>query len=481
MTISIIGLLFAVAGLVAMLRSSMAALGVFALGAIFMAASAIAIGPANVTPGHFTLAFFIGAILLRRRGFENLFGSFARLEGAYVLLALTCWAIFSAFIMPRLFYHMVQLYPLSLSQTMFYVLEPLQPSSSNINQSIYFIGDLATFLAVGAIAMKSERIVLAAKIMLFVTIAHVSIAVVDSITYSIGVPDLLDFMRNADYAQAYTAAVSGMKRLTGSYPEASVFAATGTGFFAFALRCWRGGVYPKISGPVAIASFVTVMLAFSSTGYLAIGVYLVLVYSLNLLGMERGLTASGSTVARRFTFISFGPLAVFAAAMIVAIRPDLLNPVFDIFDSSLATKMSSESGLERTRWNMSALQNVLDTFGLGAGLGSVRSSSFLVAVPANLGIPGVILFGLFLYKLLLGPQTKLAPHTLAAQVQAAARSACFATLLAASVSSSSVDLGLLFFIFAGLACSPIIPPAPEEEAAPEGQPRQATLTQGVRI
>ncbi|MEQ9315595.1 MAG: hypothetical protein RLN72_07070, partial [Henriciella sp.] len=160
MAISIIGLLFAVAGLIAMLRARMAAFGVFAFGAIFAAASAISIGPANVTPGHFALAFFLIAIVLRPRGFESLLASFPRLEGAYLLLAITIWSVFSALIMPRLFYDAVQVYPLSLRDTFVYVLEPLEPSSSNINQSIYAIGNLLTFLAIGVIAMKNERIVL---------------------------------------------------------------------------------------------------------------------------------------------------------------------------------------------------------------------------------------------------------------------------------------------------------------------------------
>ncbi|MGB3625165.1 MAG: hypothetical protein WA989_05040, partial [Henriciella sp.] len=194
-----------------------------------------------------------------------------------------------------------------------------------------------------------------------------------------------------------------------------------------------------------------------------------------------GLAASSSTVARRFTFISFGPLAVFAGAAVVAIKPDLMTPVIEIFDSSLATKISSESGIERTRWNMSALQNVVDTFGLGAGLGSVRASSFLVAVPANLGIPGIFLFGLFLYKLMLGPQTRLAPSSPAAQVQAAARSACLALLIATSISSSSVDLGLMFFIFAGLACSPLVQTGPREGERIEGRFEPPQSKSGVHI
>lgn len=473
MSISLIGILFAVGGLLGLVRSQLWSFAVLVTGAIFLAASAVSLGGANITPGHFALAFLLGAILLRRFGFERLVAGITISGAGLFLLLTTIWAVLSAFILPRLFNGMLYVYPLSLTDTLFYVLEPLRPGPSNINQSIYFIGNLLTFLAVSAIMTSEKRMMQGAAIVLAVAIVNVSIAVLDSLTFSLGFPDLLDFMRNADYAQAYDALVNNMKRLTGSYPEASAFAAVGTGFFAFALRLWRGGIYPKISGPVAAATLVAVMLAFSTTGYVAIGLYVTLVYARNLTATDPNLPYNDHTLVRRMTFIALGPVAAFVLGIIIAIRPDILDPVVEIFQGSLVNKMSSDSGIERTAWNMSALGNVFETFGLGAGLGSVRASSFVIGVPANIGIPGVLLFGMFFYKLFFPTRAvAAAAGSQAAQIQAAGRSGCFAFILAASVSSSGIDLGLLFFIMAAMSAAPLLKKSanPGFVHQPEGKP-----------
>jgi hypothetical protein len=112
-------------------------------------------------------------------------------------------------------------------------------------------------------------------------------------------------------------------------------------------------------------------------------------------------------------------------------------------------KMSTASGIERSSWNRQAIQNFFDTFGLGAGNGSVRASSFPIAVIGSLGIPGVVTYGLFLFSIWFGKKASAPPATLA--IQAAARSACFAWLIAASASGGFIDLGLPFFAFAALA------------------------------
>ncbi len=114
----------------------------------------------------------------------------------------------------------------------------------------------------------------------------------------------------------------------------------------------------------------------------------------------------------------------------------------------LFDKASSQSGIERASWNAAALKNFFDTYGFGAGLGSVRASSFLVAVPANLGLPGVIFFGAFFWQALARAGRDGGPE---ADLRVAARNGCLGLLLAAAVSGALVDLGLQFYFLAGLA------------------------------
>lgn len=451
MSVSLIGIIFAVVGLLAMFRSRVASFGVLAVGSLFAAASAISLGPANITPGHFTLGLFVGAIVLRPNGVHNMIEALRPPRLGFLLLLLTAWSVLTAVLLPRLFQGLVYVIPLS-TDALVYVPEPLRPASSNINQSIYFIANVLVFSGVVALCRTEEMMRRAVYVLLVACLINVAIAVVDSISYSVGMPQLLDFMRNADYGQAYEHVVAGMKRLTGSYPEASAFAGVGTGLFAFALRLWRGGVYPKLSGLAAATMLIAVLLAFSTTGYLALGLYLALIYSRALLGADGHMPKNREALVRRGVLIGMGPLAAVAVGVIVAIRPDLLDPVREVFDSSIATKLSSESGQERMEWNMSGLANFFETFGLGVGLGSVRVSSFLIGMLANVGVIGTILFIMFFSSLFLGTRPKRLP-TDSDQIAAAGRSGCFALLISASVSASGIDLGLFFFIFAGLAAA----------------------------
>jgi hypothetical protein len=112
-------------------------------------------------------------------------------------------------------------------------------------------------------------------------------------------------------------------------------------------------------------------------------------------------------------------------------------------------KASTSSGIERTAWNVFAIQNFVDTYGLGAGIGSVRASSFVIAVIANLGVIGGLAYFIFIFQVL---TTKVrARESRVATIQAAAQTACVGMLLTSTISGALIDLGLLFFTMAGIA------------------------------
>lgn len=450
---SLIGLIFIGLAAAALFRSQMTALVVMGVAALFQAATVMDLGMATIPPGHVTLAFFILAVVLRVNGLGNAVSALVYPRAGFFLAMVVAWAVISGFVLPRVFAGMVQVIPLNLIGE-YFVKVPLFPRSANLNQSVYFIGNLCAFLFVFGMMKSPDMLKKAAGAGLLICAANMAIAMLDSFTFAIGQPNLLDFMRNAGYSQLFGATVMGMKRMTGSFTEASAFSAMAVGLFAFAFRLWRGGVYTKWSGPLSIALALGVVLAFSSTGFVAFGVYFIVTYSMNLVSDKGGGGITGAQ-SRRMFFVSLAPIGAFAVAVLVALRPDVLDPVVELFDSSIATKLSSASGQERMAWNLSGLSNFFSTYGLGVGLGSVRTSSFLVSVPANLGLIGVMLYGGFFYRLFFSTNGqrwgRIDPE--AEQIVAAGRSSCFALLIAAAVSSSTMDLGLIFHIMAGIACS----------------------------
>lgn len=454
MGIELIGLItIALAG-VAVLRSAAMALTVVCCMGLLQAASAMAFGSANITPGHLSIAFFLLAILIRERPIA--YGSLALYPGrpGLVLLALSAWAFVSSIVLPRLFSGAFFVFPMS-SQTKRIIEVPLQASGSNFNQAVYFMAGLIIFLSVASMARSPKMLERAAMAIIICSMVNLVIVLVDTVTFAIGLSSMLDFIRNADYAQLFSHQFMGIKRVTGSYPEASSFVTAASGLFAFNFRLWRGGVKPQLTGIVALLTFFAILFSFSSTGYATLAVYLSIAYAVTISGLDNRSSVSPFSKINRRVFVSLGPLIALAGAMAVALKPDLLDPILKTFDNSIASKLDSASGIERSSWNMGGFRAFFESYGLGAGTGSVRTSSFAVGVLANLGIIGAGLFAIFFYGLFRSKpelRTPLADND-SHQYASAARAGCFSILLAATVSGATIDLGIHFYVMAGIACA----------------------------
>lgn len=138
------------------------------------------------------------------------------------------------------------------------------------------------------------------------------------------------------------------------------------------------------------------------------------------------------------------------ACVLVAIDSPIVTAVSEVINRTLTSKMSSDSGVERSAWNMQSLINFVDTFGLGAGLGSARASSFVAVTLGNLGLLGAMLFGLFLYRTV---RVRVRPATWASDriVSFAAVQALAAALIGATLSGTVFDLGPCVYLFAAAA------------------------------
>ncbi len=142
------------------------------------------------------------------------------------------------------------------------------------------------------------------------------------------------------------------------------------------------------------------------------------------------------------------PLAVFALILGTYLyNPELFRPFFDLLQTMVLDKASSSSGKERTYWNLRSLQSFLDTYGLGVGLGSSRSSSWPVSVLSQLGVVGS-----FMVALLIGFLIRGMGRLRASEAEkpvfalcASARATAVAYLLAGTIAGGAADPGVLFF------------------------------------
>ena len=452
MGLALIGLIVAGFGMLAVLRSAPAALMVLCSAGLLQAASAMAFGSANITPGHMSLIFFLMAMAIRPDALKFGVLSLYPIRPGLILAALSAWALASGYLMPRLFAGEFLVYPMN-SIGWVVRARPLYPDGANFNQSIYFLSGLLIFLSVSSMVRSNSMMKRAGTAMLIAIAVNIGIVILDSATFAVGMSSLLDFIRNADYAQNYMHKFLGFKRITGSFPEASAFTTTTVGLFAFTFRLWRAGVYSQITGLLSLFTLFAIVFSFSSTGYVALIVYLSFSYASVMLGAERRGGVSVAAFANQSIFISMGPLLALAAAIALAINPSILTPITQTIDQSITAKLQTSSGIERSSWNMAGLGVFLETYGLGAGTGSVRTSSFVVGVLANLGIVGATLFAWFFWNLFFTRPERSAPMAdqNARHYAAAARGGCFAILTASCISGASIDLGIHFYVMAGMA------------------------------
>src|SRR5262249_33526597 len=151
------------------------------------------------------------------------------------------------------------------------------------------------------------------------------------------------------------------------------------GYFAFSLRLWLSGVHPRLTATLTMLLLGTLMCSTSTTAYVGLAVFLGFVYLGILVRMaQRPLT-------RQMAFFAFGvPIVVLIVVFAVLLNQALSAYIYSLAGELIINKMSTDSGVERSAWNRQAIQVFFDTYGFGAGNGSLRASSFPIAVLGNL-------------------------------------------------------------------------------------------------
>lgn len=332
---------------------------------------------------------------------------------------------------------------------------------------MYFLGDVACFPCFRIFASDPTGLRATVRATLLAAAINLVFALIDVGGWLLHAGDLLSFIRNGSYRMLDEATVGGLKRIVGSFPEASTFAYFTLGWFAFCTRLWLAGIYARVSGPLALLSLGALLFSTSSTGYVGVAVF-----PAALLAVSTVQVLTRPVARQTLAFALIAPAAV--CVLLIGLR--LHQPSWDaierMVDATVVKKLDSDSGVERGRWNEQALVNFSDTNWLAAGVGSVRASSFPVAVLGNIGAIGAVTYGAFVFAVLFRHSNRWAePYSVACQ--SAARWACFAQVAGASAAGSFIDLGLPFFVFAGLASAA---PAVRRVAYPSPGHPQRPLT-----
>jgi hypothetical protein len=402
------------------------------------------LGGTNISPAHLLLGFLTLRIIsdkpLSAQALQQI--SFGR-PGFWLFLTVL-YSIIGAYLLPRFLEG--DTYIFAVRATVPFSI-PLSPSTSNLTQSIYFAADFVCFVAISAYASTAggTRVLVSAAVIC--AALNLVFGVLDLATYFTNTTELLLPIRNANYAMLVEAESAGLKRIAGSFTEASSYASATLAYFAFTGDLWLRGIKSRIMLSLALLSLCAVILSTSSTGYVGLAVLLVYSYvQAVLVALRRPTTIQTSS------FILVTPVIAVILVAVIGFNESYSIYIQYLLDSTLFNKLSTASGVERSAWNSQALQNFFDTFGLGVGNGSARASSFPIAVLANLGVIGALIFACFFATLFFSQRGKDRPDVVEDAYRQAAKMACLSILITATISGALVDLGLSFYIFAAI-CS----------------------------
>jgi hypothetical protein len=473
MTVEIVGMIALAFGISSLMFGSSFAISVFMISTLFGASAAFIITAMGspISPSHLLLGFLVINLAARKDIWRVAARGLAFPHVGFWLCFTAVYGAVSAFFLPRVFAGLTYVFAARVEAGAGYTLIPLGPSTGNITQTIYFIADFVCFMACYAYASTHDGKRVMTSVVLIWAALNLVFALLDLITYWTNTAEVLSFIRNSTYRLMNDTEVAGFKRIVGSFSEAAVFATTTLGLVAFTGRLWLCGIYPRVTFTLAAFSLCALIFSTSTTAYVGLAALLAIAYLQCVFRMSMGRVTIQTVV-----FVWALPLVISISVIALALNDAYWLYITDLLNTMVLNKMSTDSGVERTAWNKQALMSFFDTSGFGAGIGSLRASSFLIAVPASIGVIGAFTYGAFLFCVMFGRREGFRESDPFEDAgQQAARAACLACLLSASVAGAFVDLGLIFFIYAGFSCG--APWSLEEASAYNRSPQLAAVGQ----
>ncbi|MDF1856188.1 hypothetical protein [Pseudooceanicola sp.] len=405
-----------------------------------------ALGGASILIADIAALMMFALVALRRDGPGLIAGSMRLGEPGFWLLLLALFAILATLFFPRLFEGQTLVFSLTrdLGEEGIIAI-PLRPSAGNLTQLFRLMLGVAIFYALATVFRLRPDGPHVLRAIAVLTAVNVGLGWIDVLSHAIGLPHLLDLIRSANYAMLDDVYMAGVKRMVGGYPEASAYGYFSLGIFAFWARYWISAPRLPMAGIMLALSTIAILHSTSSASYVATLAFLLVTAALAMLARLRSQVSRRGLAVSTFAFVLTG-----LTALLLITSYAFLAPVQNFFDNVLFDKLASDSGVERMSWNAQAFKNFLETRMMGAGLGSVRASSWIMATLASLGVIGTLLFLLFIASVL-KPLPRNAGTGTRAITIAALKSACLGLLISSLLTGATPDLGLIFFACAGLA------------------------------
>ncbi|MFI8480855.1 hypothetical protein ACIGCM_09805 [Pseudomonas sp. NPDC078700] len=302
-------------------------------------------------------------------------------------------AIFTTIFMPRFFAGEITIIPVHLQ--LYTEGEPLWPTSQNFSQLAYLsISVFAVFAFTRILRDANTRQHSLAAMCLGGAMAVLT-GLLDYLNQYVPLNPLLDPFRTATYSLLTEVQVTGGKRVVGLMPEASVYGIrclmflSLLYFFRHAMtdRWLRERVVPALT----LLLVLFIWLSTSSASYVGLIVFFLLAV---IEWAQRKSSRRSSSFGRKGLGAEFWTAwtALIALGLVILFAPNLLDPIINNFNEMVVNKSQSSSFEERNMWTAVGWQALIDTWGLGVGLGGTRTSNSLAAILSNTGLLGGFLY-----------------------------------------------------------------------------------------
>lgn len=274
---------------------------------------------------------------------------------------------------------------------------PLAFGAGNLTQSIYLSSSfLITASLYSLLLNPDDRLVVARAVLVGGTVVVAS-GLADMATAGTAI---LEPVRTATYSLLTNDSIGTMRRVVGFDTEASSY---GTLSLAFASILYF--IRPaNLLGPsarflqhlLAAACFVTTILSTSSAAYVGLATF---IFCAIADVVRRAIVQREPESGRALVWdvLVLAALGV-AIVTVLLLDPVIRSAIYGTVDTIVLKKGESASYLERSTWNSVSLDGLLETSGFGLGVGSTRTSNWVLAVLTGTGLLGA---GLLLAFILL--------------------------------------------------------------------------------
>lgn len=316
--------------------------------------------------------------------------------------AFLAYGVCSALALPRMFAGLFEVIPVSSAS---FGADILQPASGNITQSCYMILSFSIAAAFAVIGQSETVRDHYRRAILYSAYAVVVTGLVDLVCFTFGLSALLEPFRTATYALLTDVESDGVKRVVGLMTEASTYGTACVGLLAqltFMRPLYRPGTEQRLVLVAMGLLAIMAVMSTSSTALVGIGMF-GLIYGFDLLvRLINPRNVRRSQINVEIVILILGVIGIF---VIFVLKPNLFDPLVSMVDSAVLQKTNTASYVERSMWNRIGWQAFLDSGGLGAGLGSIRTSNWAISILGSTGFLGALLmFGFVIQQLVTTPR-----------------------------------------------------------------------------